>query len=138
MAPPVRAGISKRHVVPTTASRRGAHIERAIWGRAGRRATELAPSLPLSALRRGGRGVRFRAHVSPSGAPRGGPRHDVRRPDRAPRGGARIGDRVLGAGGGAAGDGGGGCAGKGRRGGRGAGLCAPTAWGGYAGDARPA
>ena len=32
MAPPVRAGIINRHVVPTTASRRGARIERAIWG----------------------------------------------------------------------------------------------------------
>src|SRR6266480_7171499 len=102
MAPPVRAGINMRNV-----SRKEGRIERAIWGRATGRATgfDLARS-PLrtaergkggedSALRRGGRGVRFRAHVSPPGAPRGGSRHDVRRPDRALRGGARIGDRVL-------------------------------------------
>src|SRR5947209_19012729 len=110
MAPPVRAGISKRHVVPTTATRKEGRIERAIWGRATGRATGLdlrAPPLRMaergkggedSALRRGGRGVRFRAHVSPAGSPRGGPRHDVRRPDRALHGGARIGDRVLEAG----------------------------------------
>src|SRR5437763_16793138 len=115
MAPPVRAGINKRYVVAATGSRRGERIERAIWGCAGRRATELARSLPLSAfaergkggedsaLRRGDGGVRFRAHVSPPGAHRGRPRHHVRRPDRALRGGTRAGDRVLAPGAGAAG-----------------------------------
>src|SRR5437763_1503706 len=94
MAPPVRAGFNNRHVVPTAASHRRGRIERAIWGCRGGRAT---------ALRRVGRGVRFRAHVSPPGAHRGGPRHDVRRPDRAFRRGARVGDRVRAVGAGAAG-----------------------------------
>src|SRR6184192_736786 len=148
MAPPVRAGINKRYVVAATGSRRGERIERTIWGCAGRRATELARSLPLSAfaergtggedsaLRRGGRGVRFRAHVSPPGAPRGGSRHDVRRPDRALRDGARVGDRVLEAGVGAAGDGCVGCAGRDCRECRGAACRAPATWDAHADDAR--
>src|SRR5947207_11913135 len=97
MAPPVRAGINKRYVVAATGSRRGERIERAIWGCAGRRATELPRSLPLSAfaesgtggddsaLRRGGRGGRFRARVCPPAAPCGGSLRDVRLADRALR-----------------------------------------------------